>query len=700
MAIRWKIPFKSLRSGTDYVVNIYDANFTGTAMVLEGGAQPFVTQEDDDNDNFKPIRTQTGYIRILDRDVAADGVAAFNWKDLLPITATSRPVTLTHTSGNDTIVDWRGYMQPQTFSGVLYGNPQQREFPVFCALSVLETFDYSPEDDILSFGELLSDILEKTDDFDGAIIQGGSVVDGWLQKKFSTRNLVEEDDNNQVVPRYSYLSVLEDVCRFFGWTCRVSGANAVFTCADDLLKQNFVQYDTQDLYWTGRGQSELGEEVEWVSSEIGNIFANTNNDDTIVPGIRKATITADINESPSIIEVPYDRIAELYAGNAVTQSTYGTETTKYLFTKKAAVDNAHTLTFPWSTLEFAQGGSFEGTGDQHGMTFYYFASEHIYEYYEDLLIYKHSYDFTTNIFVQGDHPNDGYLVKMKTRSGYSLSNGMIVISARTYIDAYDTNDDYKHITYVGNGLLYATLKVGNKYWNGTVWQSEWARFEIPIGQEGSAAGAQGVGAIITNRDLLSNFPDYEGFGVPVSGSMGGIVEFTIDGFHDNVYPYLHGQRGIAIEDLKVQFLRPSTPSQTDRNVYQSSGSNQFTDEPTIDLIFASDNNNQFGCGIILNADGSYCSGISYTDGTTQHPEQHTVNRMGTFYNQTRRLLHTELLSNLLGAISPIYKVTLDGTVMHPIAISRNWRDDVTRLALLETVPPAEPEPEEEENENE
>jgi hypothetical protein len=32
--------------------------------------------------------------------------------------------------------------------------------------------------------------------------------------------------------------------------------------------------------------------------------------------------------------------------------------------------------------------------------------------------------------------------------------------------------------------------------------------------------------------------------------------------------------------------------------------------------------------------------------------------------------------------------------MHPIAISRNWRDDVTRLALLETVPAPEPEPEE------
>ena len=122
MAIHWQIPFKSLRSGTDYVVNIYDSDYSGNAIVLDGGAQPFVTQEDDNDDEFAPIRTQTGYIRIIDHDVAADGVTPFNWKDLVPVSATSRPVTLTT---GDTVV-WRGYMQPQTFSGTLFGNPQQR----------------------------------------------------------------------------------------------------------------------------------------------------------------------------------------------------------------------------------------------------------------------------------------------------------------------------------------------------------------------------------------------------------------------------------------------------------------------------------------------------------------------------------------------------------------------------------------------
>ena len=683
MAIHWQIPFMSLRAGTLYTVNIYDASYTGsTPIVLNGGASPFVTQEDDNSDEFAPIRTQSGYLRIVDNGYAADGTTAFNWKDLLPTTATSRPVTLTHQSGNSTIVDWHGYIQPQTFNGVLYGNPQQREFPISCALSILQAFDYDPHGDgIMSFGELLSDILEKTDDFTGAVIQGGSVVDGWLQKKFSTLNLVEEDENNEVAPKYTYFSVLEDVCRFFGWTCRQYGGKAIFTCADDQMKQQFVEYDTQDLYYTGQGQTGLGEADVWKSKTLGDIFASVGNNDTIVQGIRKATITANINASPSVVELPYDKIDELYADNAVTQTTYGTETTKYLFTKKAAVANAHTLTFPWCALQFAAGGSFV----HDGQTFEYFASEHIYEYYEDLLAYKHSYNFTTNIYVKGVAQNDGYLFALKTRSAYALSNGMIVISARTYIDALDTTDDDKHITYVGMGSLYAVLKVGNQYWNGTAWGSTWAIFEIPIGVDGGSPGDQGTGAILSNRDLTSNYPNYEGFGVPVAGSLGGVVELQICGFYDAAQPYQYGQRGVAIENLAIDFLRPSVPNQQERNIYKSTGSNQFVNEPTIDLIFASDNNNQFGCGIILNADGSYCSGLAYPDGSTQHPEQHVANRMGTFYAQTRRLLAIDVLSNLLGTISPMYKITADGTLMHPISINRNWRDDVTRLTLLETV---------------
>ena len=157
MAVRWQIPFKSLRSGETFTVNIHDANYSGTPITLKGGADPFSTQEDDDDDLFTPIRTQSGYIRIVDDGFAADGSTPYNWKDLLPLTDTDRPVTLTNAGG--TIV-WQGFMQAQNFGGVLYGNPQEREYPVQCALTVTECNDIDVTNhELRNFAYLLNAII-------------------------------------------------------------------------------------------------------------------------------------------------------------------------------------------------------------------------------------------------------------------------------------------------------------------------------------------------------------------------------------------------------------------------------------------------------------------------------------------------------------------------------------------------------------
>lgn len=140
--IFWKIPFVSLRSGTLYTVNIYkDGELpSGYPLTLKGGASPFTTQEDDTEDIFTFIRTQSGYLRIVDDGLAENSATtpqsvAFDWKEMLPETDTDRPVTLTHQESGQSVVDWQGYMQAQNFVGRLYGNPQEREYPVQPAIA-------------------------------------------------------------------------------------------------------------------------------------------------------------------------------------------------------------------------------------------------------------------------------------------------------------------------------------------------------------------------------------------------------------------------------------------------------------------------------------------------------------------------------------------------------------------------------------
>lgn len=70
--------FRSQRANTLYTVSIYKDYYTGDPTELIGAANPFETQEDDSEDVFKPVRTQSGYLRIVDNGYAADGVTPFD----------------------------------------------------------------------------------------------------------------------------------------------------------------------------------------------------------------------------------------------------------------------------------------------------------------------------------------------------------------------------------------------------------------------------------------------------------------------------------------------------------------------------------------------------------------------------------------------------------------------------------------------
>ena len=200
----FSITFKSLRAGANdspYVVNIGGTG--GTALM--GGVQPFVTQEDDDEDMFIPVRKQSGYLRVID-----DG--SFNWKALTPTDDMSTPVVLTKGG----TVMWQGFMQAQTFSGELYGNPQEREYPVQCVLSALAS-KQAPTDqtDMSNFAALIYYILvtrlENTGvEFNNFIFQGGYDARDWLLKKFDWHNFIDVNDNG-VTPKYTLLELLEEV---------------------------------------------------------------------------------------------------------------------------------------------------------------------------------------------------------------------------------------------------------------------------------------------------------------------------------------------------------------------------------------------------------------------------------------------------------------------------------------------------------
>ena len=113
-------------------------------------------------------------------------------------------------------------------------------------------------------------------------------------------------------------------------------------------------------------------------------------------------------------------------------------------------------------------------------------------------------------------------------------------------------------------------------------------------------------------------------------------------------------------------------------------SNDSKDEWNANCIFASDNNMEYGYGLLLDVAGNILSKVSYA-GTLAHPEQHLAERVASYWANAKRKIDAELQANKVGDVTPQAFVSVSGEAgtFIPIAISRNWRDDVLKLSLLQ-----------------
>jgi hypothetical protein len=292
MPNNYSITFKSLRAGTTYVVNI--GGGTGAAIPLKGGAQPFTTQEDGSDDLFIPVRTQSGYLRIVDDGLDANG-NAFDWKDLVPETDTSRPVTLT--AGGTTL--WQGFMQAQDFGSLLYGNPQEREFPIQCSLSVTEGSDINyTQKEIRNFAYLLQQILSVIPSEcrpSNIMAQGGADARTFLMKQIDWQNFSTGDGNGGMTARFTMYQCLEDMCRYWGWTARTSG-NTLWLIRGAYALDGFLSLSSSALDTLAGGTS-AGSIVSAPSVKqlSGDIFASSYQQELLMRGVYKATVKADGN---------------------------------------------------------------------------------------------------------------------------------------------------------------------------------------------------------------------------------------------------------------------------------------------------------------------------------------------------------------------------------------------------------------------
>ena len=680
MAIHWQIKFRSLRAQTLYTVNIYDDSYTGSPVQLTGAAQPFETSEDNDDDFFAPIRTQSGYLRIVDTGVDNDG-NTFNWRNMIADTDTSRPVTLTDDYGN---VKWQGFMQPQNFGVGLYMSPQEIEFPLQCPISITEGIDINYNQKAIgNFAYLLKYIVDSipTCAPTNFVFQGGERAMAILLKKIDWQNFIlsSGDEGDEGMTMYA---CLEGMCLFWGWTLREHKRTWYFTCADDSagMPSGLVLTKTElDEVASGSMTYKAPESI-FVSRSVGDIFASTNNTDMQIRGPRKVVITSDANIADDFVIHPFDSLLETEMNEAGWQFGlhYGDQTIAH--TNDVLNVNRRNFIFRCYSPDaaFWQVRKYEGQENGYGSSI-------------NVLAIKSTGSSST-----------GRMASFETTYEHGFSDGFFVLGGETYRGAEEYIETMQDIAYSGNREMFMALGIGKsrssaKWWNGRAWQDSYTRFTVTVGNKKpeffTRYWVSGQQAIETNIIAVNSALQGYLFG-DFFGSYAGV-------YGDRSVPETDGKKSFNLKDFSVVFYKNSV---TIHNGFPNSGWNSITekkdksegryfatnsnrtrDEYTSDNIFASDNMMKPGFGIIMNTGGNPLTTFFYPTGSAR-PEQHKADRIAAYWSSSKRSIECDLLSDgSIGSgdtasdISPVHKLTIDGTSVYPIAISRIWRDDVIRI---------------------
>ena len=689
MAIHWQVKFKTLRGGKVLTASVYDSTYSGNPIPLKGGAEPFVTEEDDDDDPFKAIRQQTGSLRIVDDGYAADGVTAFNWRDLQPRSDHDRPIIL---RDEDDTVLWQGFLQPQNFSGTLYQKTQEREFPVQCALSILGSqYPTTTDAGIVNFAYLLNYISTTISTqssslvaFTEFIIQGGGDARRWLLKKFQWSNLLSSDSEQNVTAQYDLLTCLEDLCNYWGWQVRTEGTRLYLMCQDDDDEQRTITFTPSQLAsmaadsWSGGTE----DDDPFVRQDLtGEIFASNDNDDMFMSGPSKVIVKADCNEQSTIVTfAPPTVQKQMDEAGSYTWVRGEDDNTGYYSTPLITSFDSNVLA---GTAVAGNGGFCRRQ--------YYSSTDQDNPTKLDMIVVN-----------SWDHTQNTPTIQLQTKHMMSFSNGTLKIGGEVYLAEKKWEDDDNNdfiVANIGIGMSRATAKW---YYLGCsplgVITHGWGdvKTKVNLVVNGSIKGT-GI-YIYTGAFNLDSIIE----GIPVPATLSGYVFVDIIG---GLYHSTEIMESFAIGNLKIEFSRestfiPSTTSQSTRprlvskdrvstKEYTATNGNAISSEQNIDNVYATDNDMKYGFGLVMNEDNSYMTIAEYRYQTQYaRPEQHFADRIADYWSQSKRCVTTDLRTEVVeqsAPITPLSHLVLDSTHFRTLAISHQWRDDVTTVKMIQSL---------------
>ena len=717
--IRWRIPFRTIDE-RNAVVNIYKEGDFSEVTELEPAYNPFETQEDTDDNMMKPVRTQTGYIRVIDNgDI--DG--------LMPSDNRKHYVELMM----DGVVKWCGYMQADTFSEDWDITPLEVEFPVISGIGVLDSIqmDQNREMDLTSLCSLLLECIDATGiDYDYIYVpkevKESAASEFYLLPLdlrisrfnfFKLNNSVNTSDPDWM--RYdadTYSSLLEELCKFWGWTLHERGRDLY------LVSTRNVDYMKVSIGELRRKIDNLPsvsyESVTTTSLNISAMrLAGDSHKKDILQGCNKIEIVAKINAVDNAIpNIEEEDLTYIGIGYEHSRVVDGIDyRNKYkIYRKKDDVYTFESFIYTYNTdtgtyTQLPQDTKLSDYMTEEGAFYAKMDSTPVNEWDK-----KRNYDWKEVVRMElvflkykGDLPggiNGGWekifpteaqsngmpILRLRSKESVYYENGAFVISGTT------TGDDYKDIEpVIANPKLYKTngaciipvvYKVGNKYWNGFSWQYTWAKFDVRCGNNDDSGIITGSGQIVTTKTLDMPYNGANGYVIPIKETLSGFAEITF------LYPYKDDRAGrVYISNLKVEYYKEDDIYEDkiedkDENKY-SARVGSYNKEMSVELAMATNNNNAAAYSIMFNSpwasSESSVESLYFVGEGMKRPEAYLLGILKQVYGRITEKLTVKMERE--ENLTPLMRLTRSGRRYALLSESVNWSEGTSEY-IIEKLP--------------
>ncbi|MCI1681449.1 MAG: hypothetical protein LKI39_02710 [Bacteroides sp.] len=558
------------------MIEIEKENYAGESAELTPADTPFSVDIDDEEFVYTPLRFSTATIRIAGSDYL---------QSLFSTSYREYRVTLKR-SGE---IVWCGFIKPELYTQDYVYKTFVLEIECISAMSVLEFIDYKKAGegmDFVNLWDLLKKcISESNGQYNGVYIPHVYAIDEASYNansnpiegmSISEQDFFDEDDKAMTLKE-----VLENLCKFFNWTCVDWRGDLYFVDIDHTGDYHY--YDITLTTKTNVSQNEKNVQ------QVG--FSGSDHTLDILPGYNKVTVK-DSNYSVGEVfpqedtdkltrlgdKITYAR--EYVVDNKVSRKIYFLPGVYKMYhyengTVQNEVSEETIKNMSLDDVELLLGAipikrcnyEMENIGGtwQPNITSYSYedliqlritkypavkpvepASRYDYDLKDTKPLLTFAANLPSTVYKDGAFAIQGSVQMVKAMS----SN----ISDYTPIDEmYSFGDELPSIS---APYFVCELSVGNKYWNGTQFTDIYSTFNVLLtdgkDETFSSPVSGGFLNIKSTKTLAMPYDGLEGYVIPIGETLIGQLRFIIKGFKAYM---LNGSMNCFLKDLKCVYQK-------------------------------------------------------------------------------------------------------------------------------------------------